>query len=189
MLKTSSIRSVISIQYRVVTDGKTERYTMTMPLESDRLPRQRYLSDSLSFFHSSITMNHFHNLIQYWTIVCYDELANNKWFTFCIQHNITISGWPSVIWHCWLSGRKGIQPVKKQSGGVLAWLSVWREVQACILLSWCHCHSLSLASVKSRFVLPLWHQPIQVVPPGKRTVKRVWVSWLQTLISLPHNDF
>jgi len=113
MLKTSSIRSVISIQYRVVTDRKTERYTMTMPLESDRLPRQRYLSDSLSFFHSSITMNHFHNLTQYCTIVCYEELANNKWFTFCIQHNITISGWPSVIWHCWLSGRKGIQPVKK----------------------------------------------------------------------------
>ena len=63
---------------------------------------------------------------------------------------------------------------------MLAWLSVWSEVQTCILLSWCHCHSLSLAAVKSRFVLPLWHQPIQVVPPGKRTVKRVWVSWLDT---------
>ena len=30
---------------------------------------------------------------------------------------------PSVLWHCWLGGRKGIRPVKK-SGGVLAWLSV-----------------------------------------------------------------
>ena len=30
------------------------------------------------------------------------------------------------------------------SGGVLAWLSVWSEVQTCIWPSWCHCHSLSL---------------------------------------------
>ena len=32
---------------------------------------------------------------------------------------------------------------------MLAWLSVWSEVQTCIWPSWCHCHSLSLASVKS----------------------------------------
>jgi len=33
----------------------------------------------------------------------------------------------SVLWRCWLGGRKGIRPVKKLSGGVLAWLSVWSE--------------------------------------------------------------
>jgi len=38
---------------------------------------------------------------------------------------------------------------KKLSGGVLAWLSVWSEVQTCIWSSGFHCHSLSLASVKS----------------------------------------
>ena len=38
------------------------------------------------------------------------------------------------------------------SGGVLVWLSVWSEVQTCIWPSWCHCRSLSLASVKSRFL-------------------------------------
>ena len=31
-----------------------------------------------------------------------------------------------------LGGRKGIRPVKKLSGGVLAWLSVWSKVQTCI---------------------------------------------------------
>jgi len=31
------------------------------------------------------------------------------------------------------------------SGSVLAWLSVWGEVQICIWPSWHHCHSLSLA--------------------------------------------
>jgi len=35
---------------------------------------------------------------------------------------------------------------KKLSGGVLAWLSVWSEVQTCTWPSGFHCHSLSLAS-------------------------------------------
>jgi len=70
---------------------------------------------------------------------------------------------PSVLWHCWLGGRKGIRPVKKLSGGVLAWLSVWRKVQTCIWPSWCHCHSLSLASVTSRLVLTFWYWLTQVV--------------------------
>ena len=52
---------------------------------------------------------------------------------------------------------------KKLSGGVLAWLSAWSEVQTCIWPSWCHCHSLSLASVKSRSVLPFWYWLTRVV--------------------------
>ena len=51
-----------------------------------------------------------------------------------------------------LVGRQEGHPAcKKLSGGVLAWLSAWSEVQTCICPSWCHGHSLSLASVKSRF--------------------------------------
>ena len=64
-----------------------------------------------------------------------------------------------------LVGRQGGHPAcKKLSGGVLAWLSVWSEVQTCIPSSWCHCHSLSLASVKSRLVLPLWYWLARVDP-------------------------
>jgi len=59
----------------------------------------------------------------------------------------------SVLWHCWLGGRKVIWPVKKLSGGMLAWLSVWFAVQIWIWPRWCHCHSLSLASVKFKLVL------------------------------------
>ena len=52
-----------------------------------------------------------------------------------------------------LVGRQERHPAcKKLSGGVLAWLPVWSEVQTCIWPSWCHYHSLSLASVKSRLV-------------------------------------
>jgi len=32
-------------------------------------------------------------------------------------------------------------PACKNSGGVLAWLSVWSEVQTCIRPRWCHYHS------------------------------------------------
>ena len=66
--------------------------------------------------------------------------------------------WPSVLWRCWLGDRKGIRPVKTE-WWVLAWLSVWSEVQTCIWPSWWHCHSLSLtlASVKSRLVVPFWY--------------------------------
>jgi len=74
-----------------------------------------------------------------------------------------------------LVGRQEGHPAcKKLSGGVLAWLSVWSEVQTCIWPSSCHCHSLSLASVKSRLVLPFWYWLTRVVP-DKWAVKRVCV--------------
>ena len=64
-----------------------------------------------------------------------------------------------------LVGRQEGHPAcKKLSGGVLAWLSVCSEVQTCIWPSCCHCHSLSLASVKSRLVLPFWYRLTRVVP-------------------------
>ena len=63
----------------------------------------------------------------------------------------------------YLERQEGHLACKKLSGGVLAWLSVWSEVQACIWPSWCHCHSLSLASVKSRLVLPFWYWLTRVV--------------------------
>ena len=53
---------------------------------------------------------------------------------------------PSVLWLCWLGDRKGIRPVKKLSGGVLVWLSVWSGVQTYIWSSCCHCRSLTCFS-------------------------------------------
>ena len=64
-----------------------------------------------------------------------------------------------------LVGRQEGHPAcKKLSGGVLVWLPVWSELQTCIRPSWCHWHSLSLASVKSRLVLPFWYWLTRVVP-------------------------
>ena len=68
--------------------------------------------------------------------------------------------------------QEGHPACKNLSGGVLTWLSVWNEVQTCIWPSGFHCHSLSLASVKSRLVLPSWYRLIRVVL-DKRAVKRM----------------
>ena len=91
----------------------------------------------------------------------------DRWIPGTLGHEMwpsSMSGvMPSVLWRCWLGSRKGIRPVKKQSGGALAWLSVWNEVQTCIWPSGCHCHSLSLAPVKSRLVFPYWYRLTQVV--------------------------
>ena len=69
---------------------------------------------------------------------------------------------PSVLWRCWLGGRKGTWPVKNWVVGCWhGYLSGARRKLA--WPSWCHCHSLSLASVKSRLVLPFWYWLTHVV--------------------------
>jgi len=83
--------------------------------------------------------------------------------------------------------QEGHPACKKLSGGVLAWLSVWSEVPTCIWPSWCRCHSLSLASVKSRSA--------HLGSPGQRAFKRVcgcvidWlVDWLHVVWKVPLNN-
>ena len=76
---------------------------------------------------------------------------------------------PCLQWLTLLVGRQEGHPAcKKLRGEVLAWLSVWSKVQTCIWPSWCNCHSLSLASVKSTLVLPFWYQLTWVVPEKGR---------------------
>ena len=56
---------------------------------------------------------------------------------------------------CWLGGGKSTQPVKNLSDAVLAWLSVWSNMQiTCIWFSWCHCHPIISVSAKSRMAYP-----------------------------------
>jgi len=64
-------------------------------------------------------------------------------------------------------------------------LSVWSEVQTCIRPSWCHCHSLSLASVKSRLVLPFWYPFTRVVRTKECVVLNMSISiyvWHYTIV-------
>ena len=64
---------------------------------------------------------------------------------------------PSVLWRCWLGGRKGIRPVKNLSGGVLAW--VLGPVGRGADLHMAQLMPLPLAmscSSKSNLVVPSW---------------------------------
>ena len=91
-------------------------------------------------------------------LTLFRNLFGNVW------HNFSAFDVPSVLWRCWFGGMKGIRPVKNISCGVLAWLFVSSDVHICIWPSCCHCHSLSLAPIKSRLVLPFWYRLTWVVP-------------------------
>ena len=83
--------------------------------------------------------------------------------TSWLCRSYAFSAMSSVLWRCWLGGRKGIRPVKNWVMG--CWCGyVWNEVQTCIWPSGCHCHSLSFASEISRLVLPFWYWLTRVVP-------------------------
>jgi len=46
----------------------------------------------------------------------------------CVESDV-----PSVLWCCWLVGwQEGHWACKKLSGGRLAWLPVWGEMQICV---------------------------------------------------------
>ena len=63
-----------------------------------------------------------------------------------------------------LVGRQEGHPAcKKLSGEVLAWLFCLERGADLHMPSWCHRHSLSLASVKSKLVLHFWYRPTRVV--------------------------
>ena len=85
---------------------------------------------------------------------CVTELTTGSTVITCAFSALTL-----------LVGRQeGYPACKNLSGGVLAWLCVYSEMRTCILPSWCHCHSLSLASVKSRLVVPFLYWLTRAVP-------------------------
>ena len=61
------------------------------------------------------------------------------------------------------------------SGEVLAWLSVWSEMQTCIWPSWCHSHSVALTvSCSSKIQIGFtFLVPAYPGCPGKEAVKRL----------------
>jgi len=74
---------------------------------------------------------------------------------------------------------------KKSSDKVLAWLSVWSEVQMiCISSSWCHCLPIISCFIKIQIGLTF------LVPgcPGKDAVKRVSVWLVIALIVTVQTD-
>jgi len=60
-------------------------------------------------------------------------------------------------------------------------------IKRCIWPSWYHCHSLSIASVKSRLVLPFWYWHARVIPDRiQRALKQlcvcVYLPWKSIMV-------
>ena len=85
--------------------------------------------------------------------------------------------------------QEGNPACKRLSGGVLMWLSVWSEVQTYMWPSWCHCHPLSLASVKSRLVLPFWYRLNWVVPENGHWMGVVVLCFYAAVFRTDSTDF
>jgi len=91
-------------------------------------------------------------------------LGNRVWATFTfLLYSYRLYTYAFSAFTLLVGRQEGHPACKNLSGQVLAWLSVGSEVQTCIWSSRCHCHSLSLASVKSRLVLPFWYRLTWVV--------------------------
>jgi len=96
--------------------------------------------------------------------LCYCVWANRRYRSIC---------WMAFSALTLLVGRQEGHPAcNKMSGGMLAWLSIWSEVQTCTQPSWWHCHSPSLASVKCSLVLPFWYRFTTRVVSGKVLLNR-----------------
>jgi len=126
-------KCMYSILAVALKDGHIALWTVNCPAAEERCVLHFYIAFKSHVIHSNLNVSLF-----------------------------AFSAFAFSVWRCWLGGRKGIRPVKKLSGGVLAWL-YWSEVQTCIWPSWYHCHSLSLASLKYRLVLPFWYRLTWVV--------------------------
>jgi len=105
-------------------------------------PRQRkFLPHPSAYLHNRETLTSFHYEVTAYCAIQMWLLLLSLLLSSCFQCFDAVVG-----------RQEGHPACKKLSGGVLAWLSVWSKVQTCIRPSWCHCHSLSPASVKSRLV-------------------------------------
>ena len=94
-------------------------------------------------------------------------IALAKAVDWALFHNKTmpLSDLPSVLWHCWLGVRKSIWPVKIESWGVGVVICLERGADCLHMVQLMPLHPQtpsSLASFKSRLVLPIcyWHTEV-----------------------------
>jgi len=91
---------------------------------------KRRVGNSWKVFTKSLVLNHSNWVHILRSVVYaatrYKKMNNKNWKKR--KENFTIVTLPSVLWRCRLGDRKGVRPVKNW---VLAWLSVWSEVQTC----------------------------------------------------------
>jgi len=89
-------------------------------------------------------------------VVCWFGLCSNFYVSTLYLSNRL----PSVLWRCWLGSRNSIWPVKNWVVGCCRGYLRGADLHITQLMP---CHSLSLASVKSRLVLPFWYRLTRTV--------------------------
>ena len=137
--------------------------------DETKVPDRLSLQD-IGQVETNLSINTF--ILTMWRCMTFVAICDNSVFP-----SFTHIPVPSMLWRCLVGRQEGHPVCKKQSGGVLAWLSFWSEVQTCIRLSWCHSYSLSLALVKSRLVLPFWYRLTRVVPDKWPLNRRVLLTF------------
>jgi len=103
-------------------------------------------------------------------------------FINCLPEIYSVHVLPSVLWIAFnaLSLLVGLQEehpaCKKLSDELLAWLSVFSEVQMiCIWSSWCHCHPIICCFIKIQIGLTYLVMAYPVCR-AKQAVKRVYIT-------------
>ena len=98
--------------------------------------------------------------------------------TLAISGYYWVSSVPSVLWRCWLSGRKGIRPVKTEwwGAGVVICLERGADLHTAQLMPLPLTVSCS-SKIQIGFTFLV---PAHLGSPGKRAVKRVCVYWVSS---------
>ena len=98
----------------------------------------------------------------------------SRWFI-----NTFINTLPSVLWHCWLGGRKGIRPVKNWVVGF------WHGYLSGARCRLAHGPADATVSCFSKIQIGFtFLVPAHLGSPGQRAVKRVCVCMLSIHVSL-----
>ena len=165
MPNTSSICPSVLIEHQLVSDRQTTghasivscRKKCAVPLYNT----WRDLGKYISWYDSN-------RLARFWFFVVINAVVN---FGYIVQIRFSDVQMPSVLWCCWLGGRKGIRPVKKTEwwgAGVVICLERRADLHMAQLMPLPLTISC-FSKIKIGFTFLV---PAHLGNPGKRAVKR-----------------
>jgi len=143
--------------------------TLHIALQTNTKPSQ--IITCLSVNHPSLLVRQFNNSVNAcsrWCLTCCGCLLVGYFLFSNVVHNV-----PSVLWRCWLGGRKGIRPVKNWvvGAGVVICLEQGADLHMAQLMPL----PLTVSCFSKIQIGFTFLVPAHLGSPGKRAVKRVCV--------------